>query len=88
MDTKERFHIEIFDREELVINQVSHILRFDEESLTLMTSYGKILIEGKDLKIENLNHENGSAHIRGIVYSLYFSKKEAPKGKANGEKRT
>ena len=87
MENKERFHLEIFDKEELILNQVLHILRFDEESLTLMTAQGKMLIEGGDLKIENLNHETGIAHIRGAIYSILFSKKEAGKGKPSGERR-
>ena len=81
MDTTERFHLEIFDRDEILLNKVQHILRFDEESLTIMTAKGKMMIEGRDLKIENLNHETGTAHIRGTIYSVYFSKKEMEKEK-------
>ena len=82
MDTKNRFHVEIYNREELVLNNVLHILRFDEESLTLMTSCGKMLIEGRDLKIENLNQETGVALIKGEIDSIFFSKKETKKAKS------
>lgn len=82
----ERFQFEIFDREELHLNHVSHIVRFDEESVTLMTSHGKILIEGKDLVIENLNHESGNILIKGMIHSVFFSKKETIKTKVAFQK--
>ncbi len=87
-DNKSRFCIEVYDREELMINQVLHILRFDEESVTLMTSQGRMLVEGKDLVIENLNHDNGTALIKGSIYSIYFSKKDNVKGKGPGRKQS
>ena len=86
-DTKSRFLVEIIDRESINLNCVLHILRFDEESVTLMTSEGKVLIEGSKLVIESLNHDNGTVYIKGAIHSLFFSKKEGEKGRFAGTKR-
>ena len=85
-DKGEQFHFEIIDREELHLNQVLHILRFDEESVTLMTTHGKVLVEGKELVIENLNHESGNILIKGTIFSVFFSKKEVIRPKMAGKK--
>ena len=88
LDLDNRFRVEIFEREELFLNQVLHIIRFDEESVTIMTASGKLMIEGNGLVIESLNREAKTALIRGCINSLFFSKKMQRETKQLGGKRS
>ena len=82
-----KFHLEINDGVEFVMNEVEHILRFDDESVVIMSTHGKILIEGKGLVIENLNKETGTILIKGMFYLLQFDKKATIKAEEYKKKK-
>lgn len=65
--------LKVEDRTSLTLDGVDNVLGFDEEYVSLETRLGKIVIEGRSLKIESLSKENGiiliSGRINGILYS-------------------
>ena len=69
--TKEILLIE--DRMKTELNDVEGILAFDEDYISLMTSSGKLLIEGEDLKVVDLSRDTGHVSIIGRVSAVIYS---------------
>ncbi len=63
----------LVDRKYLDIDGVDGIIGFDENYITVLTSAGKINVEGRNLKIDDLSKENGKIHITGEVLGIYYS---------------
>ncbi len=59
--------ITIKDRSEIEIDAVSDICAFDPEAVVLNTSAGKVIIEGEELRIDNLEKATGKIHIKGKI---------------------
>ncbi len=61
------------DRQKLHLNTVGCIHRFDEEAVVLSAQGCRILVEGRDLKIEQLNKDSAEVVITGTVDGISFS---------------
>lgn len=70
--TREQQTLCIKNREILELDAVLNVEGFTDDSLTLATKAGRVSVEGRDLKIEDLSKENGkilvTGHIDGIFY--------------------
>jgi sporulation protein YabP len=74
-------HINIVDRCKVEINGVASIRSFDEDSVMLDTSLGKIAVEGVELKIENFEKAKSEILITGkIIGVFYLEKREKKRG--------
>ena len=62
----------IEDRKRVELNDVESILSFEEEYITLLTSSGKIQIEGEGMRIIDLSKETGHISIVGKVDSILY----------------
>ena len=51
--------LNLINRERLTLDGVKNVEAFGEDYLTLSTQQGEIIIEGSNLKIEELKKENG-----------------------------
>ena len=71
--------IEITDRETLSMCAVSEVLSFDADFISVMTSLGKVEIEGADLRITEMSAESGMLHVLGRIDGVYYAAK--PLGK-------
>ena len=60
------------DRERLVIGGVEEVERFDEESVTLRTTQGQLVVHGEGLHVEQLSLNGGELHLEGRVDSLNY----------------
>ena len=60
------------DRERLLIGGVEEVERFDEESVTLRTGQGQLVVRGEGLHIEQLSLNGGELHLEGRVDSLSY----------------
>ena len=78
METSEKKNkrITIYDYEKVVINGVDHIIGFDEKYVSLLTNHGKIIIEGKKLKIDSLTKETGEIQVCGEFLGIYLSEEK------------
>ena len=72
--------VSITDRKKIELDNVEHVLGFDESFVSLMTKFGKVSIEGNELKIEDLSNESGKIRITGIINGVYFSVNKQKKG--------
>ena len=69
----------LHDRKELVLGGILDVVSFDEGEIVLSTNLGDLLIEGEELKIENLSKEKGEIAVRGKISSLYYKDKPQKK---------
>ena len=71
--------VTIENYKKVALNGVNHILGFDERCIILSTELGKIIVEGKNMKIESLTKESGEVQISGEFRGLYFSEEKKTK---------
>ena len=66
-------------REELIMDGVDNVLGFDNNGVSLLTTLGKVIIEGNDLKIESLTKSDHTVVIVGVFSGVYFADDKARK---------
>ncbi len=72
--------ITITDMSRITLNGVEYIIGFDGTCVALATSMGRIMIEGKDLKIESLEKKEGLITVTGSIRGTFISEKNAEAG--------
>lgn len=61
------------NRNTLSLDGVINVVGFDEGYVSLMTSGGRIIVEGKELKIEGLTKDDGVILISGTIDGVFYS---------------
>ena len=59
-----------------MIDGAEGVLSFDDSSLVITTTLGRLTIEGEGMVIESLNNETGKIIIKGRFIGLYYSDKK------------
>lgn len=62
------------DRKELSLSGVNEVLSFSENSVSLNTTRGALLVQGKKLNIGRLNTDTGELFVTGEISLLKYSK--------------
>ncbi|MCI5630131.1 YabP/YqfC family sporulation protein [Terrisporobacter sp.] len=70
--------ISLKDRSNLVIYGVDHIYSFNDKKVELLTSAGRLIIEGEGLDMNKLNLEESIISVDGTVNSLNYEKEKKP----------
>lgn len=71
----------IENRQNGVLTGIVDVHAFDEETISLLTECGKLLIKGEKLHVKSLDLVNGQIEIEGKIDSLvYLTKKPKKKG--------
>ena len=65
--------IVIQDREKISVTGVEDIESFDDRETVLFTSLGKLVLHGRDFRMERLSTDDGSLVIFGRIESLEYS---------------
>ena len=63
-----------------VIDGVVNIERFDDKGVSLLSSSGKIEVEGDELKIESLTRDDGVIIINGKIDGVFYAKEHKAEG--------
>jgi len=63
----------IENRKQISINGVKDCLGFDEETIALITSLGKLVIKGEGLHIQNFDTKSGELTAEGKVNAAIFT---------------
>ena len=72
----------ITDRKQVEIDGVECVSSLDDDHISMETTKGRIIVEGTDLKLENLEKANGNVIVIGNISSvLYVEKKNKNKGR-------
>ena len=70
----------IRERSNVTIDGVENVLGFDESYVSLMTVVGRIVVEGRELKIESLSKENGEISVIGKIDGVFYTEEKGAKG--------
>ena len=68
--------VNIIDRKSIEIDGVESIDGFDEGYVALSTNLGRTIIEGQNLKIENLSKERETIYVTGKINSIFFAEQK------------
>ena len=60
----------------ITLNGVDHIIGFDEKGVILSCDFGRLIVEGDELKIDSLVKENGEITIIGKFSGMYFAEEK------------
>ena len=66
--------ISLKERSSLVISGVDHIYSFNDKRVELLTSAGRLIVEGESLDMSKLNLEESIISVEGTVNSLNYVK--------------
>ena len=78
MDTEIRAQdIIIRSREKAEINGVIKVVSFDEGEISLESVLGDMIIEGRELFVNNLDTDRGVIYIEGKIDGVYYVTNES-----------
>lgn len=60
------------ERQSLTMTGVTEVMSFDENTVTLRTEMGTLLVHGKDLQLKNLSLEGGQVSVGGTISALIY----------------
>ena len=60
------------DRKKLTMTGVTEVVSFDENTVTLLTNLGTLVIQGSQLQLKNLSLDGGEAAVEGHIESLIY----------------
>ena len=73
---KKDHEIHITKRSFMSVSGVSEVLSFDEESVTLISVEGELVIEGEGIKIGALDTDRGIVTLSGKIDGFYYVNEE------------
>lgn len=83
MDEKTTQSLTLENKELLNVTGVDGVDNFNDETVVLITSKGKLTIKGQKLNISKLNVEEGKLVVKGVINSLIYSDYEGQKEKTS-----
>ena len=69
-------NIIVEDRKKMTLTGVKDVLSFDEETVVLDTSLGRLTIKGAGLHIINFDTKSGDLSAEGRLYALVYTTEE------------
>ena len=73
--------ISLKERSSLVISGVDHIYSFNDKKVELLTSAGRLTVEGENLDMNKLNLEESIISVEGTINSINYTKEKKPEEK-------
>ncbi len=61
------------DRKTLMVNGVSDVDSFDEQTVIVYTDLGELTVRGTDLHISKLNTDTGELNLSGNIYGMMYT---------------
>jgi sporulation protein YabP len=83
MDEKNTQSLMLENKELLNVTGVDGVDNFNDETVVLITTKGKLTIKGQKLNISKLNVEEGKLVVKGVINSLIYSDYEGQKEKTS-----
>jgi len=81
MDEKNVQSLLLENKELLNVTGVEGVDNFNDETVVLITTKGKLTIKGEKLNISKLNVDEGKLIVKGVINSLLYSEYEGQKEK-------
>ena len=67
------------NRKKLCVTGVDDVMGFNEETVSLTTSLGDLIVRGSSLHINKLNLDSGEVEVEGTVDSLQYTRSNKSK---------
>ena len=83
MDEKSVQSLMLENKELLNVTGVDGVDNFNDETVVLITTKGKLTIKGQKLNISKLNVDEGKLVVKGVINSLIYSDYEGQKEKTS-----
>ncbi len=80
---RKKHQLVLKNRESLNIEGVVNVESFDEQEVMVETDTGNLIIKGSDLHVKELNLDNSTLQLDGLVRSMEYTG-EGPGGKGKG----
>ncbi len=80
--TAEHQLLKMTDRARLELNGVESVAEFDENYVALDTSFGRMYIEGENLRIVDLSEESGKILISGVINEISYQENKSKRKKS------
>lgn len=77
--------VTITNREQVVVEGVIHVEKFDDEEIVLETDLGMMALRGEDLHIKQLSLESGQLVVEGVVRTVEYLEDGGRVGKGKGK---
>lgn len=85
LDLEKDHEVNIINREKVMVRGVLQVDSFDDQEVVMDTDYGLLTVRGEDLKIKQLDVDDGSFSVEGLVHGLQYSPSVGSKGKYKGK---
>ncbi len=74
------FHnLTLENRQVLNLTGVTDVDSFDENKISLFTQLGELVVQGRNLHINNINVETGHLSVEGDVFSIVYGERDKTK---------
>ena len=80
MENGKKQMLTLEDRRRLIIDGIINVESFSEDYMELSSVLGRIEVEGKDLKIEELRQDGGKILIIGEIGGIFYRENKKAKG--------
>ena len=80
MEVKKKQTVNIDSRESLVCDSVCDVEEFSGEYVIINTDYGKLNVEGENLRIKELNEKEGKISVNGKISGVFFKDESETNG--------
>ncbi len=74
------------DRQSISLHGITDVLGFDEATVFLVTSCGRLTLEGSGLHITVLNLSDGVVEVTGKLYGLFYEDPSSDKDRSDKHK--
>ena len=61
------------ERKNLTLSGVTEVIAFDENTVLLSTTLGKLEVQGENLQLKNLSLDGGQVAVDGDISALFYS---------------
>jgi len=82
--TSDGHRVVVNNRETVNISGVVHVESYDDQVIVLETELGTLNIQGEELNIKQLNLEQGSLTVEGLVTGLTYTGERGRGGRGRG----
>ena len=64
--------LQLSERSKLTMTGVTEVASFEEHAVVLHTALGRLLVQGRDLKLKTLSLEGGQVAVDGNISALVY----------------
>ena len=78
MEEKLPHKLQLSERNKLTMTGVTEVASFEESSVVLHTALGRLLVQGRELKLKTLSLDGGQVTVEGEVSALIYEEPRLP----------